>query len=121
MRPYQNETLKAESGERRTGSWRPSLSVPRHGFTLTELLVVITIMAILTGLVVAGAYTAIQRGKETSILTEIDQLSGAVEAFKEKHGAYPPNGVMNNGLMTMLISSLSRFKVLVRQKTLLLS
>jgi prepilin-type N-terminal cleavage/methylation domain-containing protein len=61
-------------------------------FTLTELLVVITIIAILAALITAGAIRALNRSKEVAITLEIGQLADAMERFKnEQGGAYPPN------------------------------
>jgi len=65
-------------------------------FTLVELLVVITIIAILAGLITGAAINALGRAKEASITLEIQQLSSAIEDFKNEFGAYPPNG-MNPG------------------------
>lgn len=73
--------------------------VPR-GFTLTELLVVITIIAILASLITGAAINALGRAKEVAITTELQQIGGALEEFKNEYGAYPPNamieGLSNN-------------------------
>lgn len=70
-------------------------SLPPSAFTLTELLVVITIIAILASLITAGAMNAMRRSQEAAITLEIGQLADAVERFKTETlgGAYPPNGV----------------------------
>lgn len=63
----------------------------RAGFTLVELLAVLVIIGILVGLITAavmGARTAARRAK---ILLEIDNLSTALNAYKEKFGEYPPD------------------------------
>jgi prepilin-type N-terminal cleavage/methylation domain-containing protein len=66
----------------------------RRGFTLTELLVVITIIAILAALITAGAVNALNAGKRASITLEIGQLADGIERFKnETGGAYPPNAM----------------------------
>ncbi len=67
----------------------------RSAFTLTELLIVITIIGILASLITAAAVNALAKARETTILLEIDQLSTAMEEFKNEHGAYPPNGMRN--------------------------
>jgi prepilin-type N-terminal cleavage/methylation domain-containing protein len=71
---------------------RPS----RSAFTLTELLIVIAIIAILAGLIAAAAINALRRGREAGIQLEIRNLSAAVEEFKTDRGVYPPNA-MNPG------------------------
>jgi prepilin-type N-terminal cleavage/methylation domain-containing protein len=65
----------------------------RNAFTLTELLVVITIIAVLAGLATNAAINALNAGKRTVITLELQQLATAVEQFKNDYGAYPPNGM----------------------------
>jgi prepilin-type N-terminal cleavage/methylation domain-containing protein len=111
MRTYQNETdEKAESEEQRAESRKRPLSAPHSGFTLTELLVVITIIAILTSLVVAAAVVAMRRAKQARITLEIGQISEAMERFKSDYLAYPPNGVSNNGYVESSNDFLRMFK-----------
>ena len=66
---------------------------PRSAFTLTELLVVITIIAILTALITAAAVNAMRAANRAAIKTEITEISLAFENFKNEYGAYPPNGM----------------------------
>jgi len=94
----QNET-RYESGKWRAKSQssvhiRSAFRFPSSAFTLTELLVVITIIAILAGLITA-AVNALGRAKQAAITLELQQLGGAVENFKNELGAYPPNGMSN--------------------------
>jgi prepilin-type N-terminal cleavage/methylation domain-containing protein len=55
---------------------------PRPGFTLVELLVVMTIIAILTALAAAAVVRAMIKMDETKTRNEISQLQGAIQAFK---------------------------------------
>ena len=61
-----------------------------------ELLVVITIIGILTGLVTAAAVAARRRAKIATVVMEVKQLETACQVYKEKFGEYPPDfaGVM---------------------------
>jgi prepilin-type N-terminal cleavage/methylation domain-containing protein len=88
---------------------RPAIRrMAASAFTLTELLVVITIIAILASLITAGAMNAMRRSQEAAITMEIGQLADAVERFKtETGGAYPPNGV-NNGTVTVAVNDFVR-------------
>lgn len=70
-----------------------SLPPSRRGFTLTELLIVIAIIAVLAGLIAAAAVNALRRGRETRITLELQNMTGAIENFKNDYGIYPPNGM----------------------------
>ena len=64
----------------------------RSAFTLTELLIVIAIIAVLAGLIAAAAINALRRGRETRITLEMQNMSGAIENFKNDPnigGIYP--------------------------------
>ncbi len=63
----------------------------RSGFTLVELLVVIAIIAILAGLVLPAINLVRRRARVTAIGMEVKQLESAIEAYREKHGDYPPD------------------------------
>ncbi|MBX3424973.1 MAG: prepilin-type N-terminal cleavage/methylation domain-containing protein [Pirellulales bacterium] len=75
---------------------RSTVAEGRRGFTLTELLVVISIIAILASLGTYAAVNGLKAAKRGRITMELNQLSQSVEDFKNKYGAYPPNG-MNDG------------------------
>ncbi len=62
----------------------------RRAFTLTELLVVITIIAVLAALTTTGVMRAMSTARQTRIKVEVDQLDAALKAYKEKYGSYPP-------------------------------
>jgi prepilin-type N-terminal cleavage/methylation domain-containing protein len=70
----------------------PLSSLPSPlGFTLVELLVVITIIGILAGLITAAAIHASVHAKNFVIYNELKQLEMALQAYKEKFGEYPPD------------------------------
>src|SRR5438046_3809843 len=54
----------------------------RGGFTLVELLVVVTIIAVLVGLISSGVIAALQRGSEVQARNEVTQLANGISAFK---------------------------------------
>ncbi len=62
-----------------------------EGFTLVELLVVITIIGILASLIVVAAVGALKTAQQSRIKVELNQISDGIEELKNKHTAYPPN------------------------------
>ena len=63
----------------------------RGGFTLVELLVVITIIIILMGLLTPVVINALTRAKEARILAEINIIDGGFKKYKADVGALPPS------------------------------
>lgn len=63
----------------------------RNGFTLTELLIAITVIGILLGMLSMAVIPALRTARETTIALEVQQLELALEQFREKYGFYPPS------------------------------
>lgn len=66
----------------------------RRAFTLVELLVVIVIIAILASLLLPAITGAMRTAKNSAVTADINTLSQALAAFKEKYGDYPPSRIM---------------------------
>ena len=69
------------------------ISNPKRAFTLVELLVVISIIALLAALTV-GLYSRVKsKAVESTILAEMEQVKLALQSYKEdpKHGGFPPS------------------------------
>lgn len=64
---------------------------PTRGFTLLELLVVILIIGLLTGIVAPRLMGQIGRSERTVARGQIDALDKAIEAFRLDMGRYPTN------------------------------
>jgi prepilin-type N-terminal cleavage/methylation domain-containing protein/prepilin-type processing-associated H-X9-DG protein len=62
----------------------------RGGFTLVELLVVITIIAILIGLLLPAVQMAREAGRRADCLNKIHQIVIALQHHLEAHGSFPP-------------------------------
>jgi type II secretory pathway pseudopilin PulG len=60
--------------------------------TLVEILVVISIIAILAGILVPVIGVVRRRGQVTATVLEIQNLKAAIETYKQKFGDYPPDG-----------------------------
>ncbi len=77
----------AADSQSRLGETRPRA----YGFTLVELLVVITIISILAALITVAAIGALKKAREAQVRTEINEIATAVDDYKNKTTAYPPN------------------------------
>ena len=63
----------------------------RYGFTLLELLVVVLIIGLLTGIVAPRLLGQIQRSEVTAARAQLDALDKALQAFRIDMGRYPNN------------------------------
>ncbi len=71
----------------------------KMGFTLMELLVVITIIAILTGLLLPAVVRIKEKARITKAAATIEALKVALSMFHQDYGYYPPSyeGSQRNG------------------------
>lgn len=67
----------------------PVLRRPSSGFTLLELLAVIAIIAVLTGIVIGVGRRASEAGKVARAKAELAALSAALEGYRRQYGDYP--------------------------------
>lgn len=70
---------------------------PGRGFTLVELLVVITIIGLLVAIMVPAVSIVLNNTRNARISMEISSLAQAIEAYKLDAGDYPPN--FDNGMV----------------------
>lgn len=69
-----------------------SISVARKGFTLVELLVVITIIGILMGLLLPAVQSARESGRQVQCKNNLRQIGVAMTHHVEKAGHFPTGG-----------------------------
>ena len=73
----------------RLGETTAGASVPFRAFTLVELLVVISILAILMGIVLPGFYTAKKRAREMEAKVNVKNLESAFKAYLDHYKVWP--------------------------------
>jgi prepilin-type N-terminal cleavage/methylation domain-containing protein len=65
----------------------------RRAFTLIEVLTVVTIIAVLLGILLPSVAMVRAKAKETAEKAQLNAISMALEAFKQDYGDYPPSAV----------------------------
>jgi prepilin-type N-terminal cleavage/methylation domain-containing protein len=63
----------------------------RAGFTLVELLVVISIVGLLAGLMTVAIPKAMEGGKKAKVKGELTAIVAAVKAYRQEYGGWPVN------------------------------
>ncbi|MGH7619579.1 MAG: type II secretion system protein [Gemmatimonadaceae bacterium] len=66
------------------------LSRSRRGFTLAEVLVAFTLIAVLAAVVVPTVRGRLQDGYEDALVQEYTSLASAITAYRQDLGKYPP-------------------------------
>lgn len=75
---------------------KPRFQPACRGFTLTELLVVISIIGLLAGLVSVGVPRAMEAGKKAKAKGDLTAIVSAVKAYRQEYGRWPvdmPSGI----------------------------
>jgi prepilin-type N-terminal cleavage/methylation domain-containing protein/prepilin-type processing-associated H-X9-DG protein len=72
-----------------TTRYRDKAAVPIAGFSLVELLVVITIVGILLGMLLPAVQAAREASRRTSCSNNLKQLGVALHSYHAQHGRFP--------------------------------
>lgn len=66
-----------------------------YGFTLIEVLVAATIVALLSTIGLAGFQKVTQNGRDAVRKADLEQIRSALEIYKSEYGSYPEQGDLN--------------------------
>jgi len=80
----------------------PTIARRQAGFTLVELLLVLTILAILAGIVLPRMTGSTERARVTAATTQISTLGTALGAYEVDNGSYPRG---RDGLQALMVKS----------------
>lgn len=82
---------------------RSSRSTRRRSaaFTLVEMLIVVSALAIIAGLVVPQVEHAIDDAQHSAMLTDLHELTTAIERYRLEHGGQSPE-IVNNTLPQLI-------------------
>jgi len=64
---------------------------PLRGFTLVELLVVITIIGVLAGFVLVAVQRVVPQVQDNAVKIELRNIEQSIQLYKENHGSYFPD------------------------------
>ena len=71
---------------------------PRRAFSIIEVLMVVAVLAIMSGIVVPQVSSAVIEAKEAAMLADLRELSSAIERYRVDHTGQPPDLLSSRGL-----------------------
>lgn len=94
-----------------------NLSIRRHkGFTLVELLIVISIIMVLAALGFAGVQTALKNAKKVETLNIATNLQQAIQNYYDEYGSLPTSNATGTPLTTTTGEGVTVLRVLLAQE-----
>ena len=76
---------------------RHPIRTRRRGFTLIEMMIVVAALAIMAGVVVPQVTTAIDDAKHGAMLTDLHEITTAIERYRMDHDGQVPDQVVGRG------------------------
>lgn len=80
----------------------------RSGFTVVEIVIIISVIAILAGIGVVSFFKIQQKARDYQRSTKSIAITEAIEKYYDKHGEYPTCDTLKNGGTTITADSLKQ-------------
>jgi prepilin-type N-terminal cleavage/methylation domain-containing protein len=90
---------------------RPFKAGSAKGFTLIELLVVVAIIGVLTGILLPVFQGALQKAKQKSTMSDINNIARAITSYFTDMGAAPPSPSGNLEENSAMYTALTPFHI----------
>lgn len=76
----------------------------QRGFTLMELLIVVTLIVVLAGIGLSTYTTSVTRAKEAALLENLTRMRDALDQYYADKGAWPPDlaSLVSSGYMRQI-------------------
>lgn len=74
----------------------------RRGFTLIEVLMVVTALAIIAGVVVPQVTTVMDDARNAAVLKDLREFTFAIERYRMDHNGAPPDLIQDETLIQLL-------------------
>ena len=93
--------MKCEAESRRQNAGRPG----RDGFSMTEMVIAISVIGVLAGIVIPGLTSTLSGSKETMAIEKLETLNQALNAYGHayKEYTYTPNNSSGTDELTVLL------------------
>jgi general secretion pathway protein G len=76
----------------------------QRGFTLIEVLIVVTLIVVLAGIGLATYSTSVRRAKEATLREDLFRMNDAIDQYHADKGSYPPDisALVSGGYMRQI-------------------
>ena len=74
----------------------------RQGFTLIEVLLVVSVLAVIAGVVVPQVTSVVDDARHSAMLVDLREITMAIERYRMEHQGGPPDLIQNETLVQLV-------------------